>query len=458
MTLTIHAEEDSERQLNVTVEVPEERVQAEMRRKARQLAREVRIPGFRRGKVPYNILVQRVGATALRAEATEEMLESILTETLEELDEEPYRQPTLDDMELEPLVLKMTIPLEPKVVLGDYRSIRKEIEPVEITDEALEEALEQMRARRQVLEEVDRPAEEGDMVTLSGEGKVIDEEEDVIWQEHESDVVLDPRRTFPGIPFVENIVGMSAGEEKVFRFAFPDDYDEEELVGKEAEFEIMVERVQSRELPEWSDELAQEEGDYETFEELKASLRDELQEQAERQARSDLLDEVLEEMVDEAEIVYPPAAVEFELDNTLETYREQVTRSGWQWDDYLKLQSETEETLRENWRESAGKRVSRGLVLRSFIENEKLSVSSDDVDAEIDKRVSSFKSDDETFREQLRAAFTQGQGYEMMSNDIMMEKVNERVQEIVTGNAPDLEALATEQESALEDGADQEEE
>jgi trigger factor len=457
VTLTIHSEEDSERQLNVTVEVPEERVQAEMRRKARQLAREVRIPGFRRGKVPYNVLVQRVGETALRADAVEDMLEAVLVETLEELDEVPYRQPMLEDMELEPLVLKMTIPLEPEVALGDYRAIRKEIEPVEVTDEAFSDALEQMRGRHQVLEEVDRPVKEGDLVTLRGEGKVADEE-DVIWHEHESDTLMDPEKTFPGIPFVENVIGLSAGEEKEFRFTFPDDYDEEELVGKEAVFEIAVERVQSRDLPEWTDELAQEEGDYETLAELEEALRNDLQEQAERQAKSDLLDDVLEDMMADAEIAFPPAAVEFELDNTLETYQEQVTRSGWQWDDYLKLQGETVETLREKWRDNAIERVRRGLVLREFIEAEKLNVSTEEIDAEVDKRVNSFGSDDEAFQEQLRAAFSQGQGYELMSNDIMMEKVNERVEEIVTGNAPDLEALAADQEDAPETGADQEEE
>ena len=107
MTLTIHTEEDSERQLKVTVEVPENQVQAQMRRTARDLARQVNIPGFRKGKVPYNILVQRVGEEALRADAVEEMLESVFVEALEEIEESPYRQPSIDDIEMKPLVLKL---------------------------------------------------------------------------------------------------------------------------------------------------------------------------------------------------------------------------------------------------------------------------------------------------------------------------------------------------------------
>ncbi len=175
MTLTIHTEEDSQRQLKLKVEVPEDRVQAQMRRTARQLGKKINIPGFRRGKVPYSVIVNRFGESAVRADAVEEMLESLLVEALDEIEETAYRQPTLDDMEIDPLVLEITVPLEPAITLGDYRALRREITPVEVTDEALEEAVEHIRSHHQILEQVDRPAEEGDMVTLTGEGKLIDD-------------------------------------------------------------------------------------------------------------------------------------------------------------------------------------------------------------------------------------------------------------------------------------------
>jgi trigger factor len=445
VTLTIHTEEDSERQLKVTVEVPENQVQAQMRRTARDLARQVNIPGFRKGKVPYNILVQRVGEEALRADAVEEMLESVFVEALEEIEESPYRQPSIDDIEMKPLVLKITIPLEPIVKLGDYRAIRREIQPVEVTDEALEEALDRVRSQHEILEPVDRPAEIGDLITVSGEGKIDEEDGEVIWHEHETDLVLNPEKLFPSLRFVENLVGMSAGETKEFIFTFPEDYDDEELAGRNASFEVSVERVQSRELPEITDEMAQEEGEYETVEELREGLKKDLYEQSERQAKSDLLDDVVNEMMSEAEINYPPALVEAELDDTLANFKEQVTRSGWQWDDYIKLQSHTEESLRDEWREDAIERVRRGLVLRQFVEEEKLSVSSSEIDSAVDKRLGRF-GENEELHDQLRSFFTQGQGLDMMTNEILMDKVQERVEDIVTGNAPDLEALEAAEE------------
>jgi trigger factor len=442
VTLTIHTEEDEQRQLQVTAQVPEERVQEQMRRTARKLAQNIRIPGFRQGKVPYNVLVRRVGEEALRAEAVEELVEPLLAEIFAEIDADAiaYRQPTLDDIDLDPTVLKLTIPLEPRVALGDYRAIRKEILPVEVTEEAVAEALERVQEQHQTLEDVERPAERGDLVTVSGTGKTEGEEEEEIWHEHGSALIMDSDKTFPDLPFVDNVVGLSAGEDKEFRATFPEDFDDEHLAGKSVVFNVMVEKVQRRELPPLDDELAQKEGEYETLDDLRQALRKELFDQATRQARSDLLDEVVGEVLQEAELVYPPAVVESELDNTVSGLREQVSGIGWQWNDYLKLQGTTEAKLRDEWREQAIEQVRRGLVLRQLITEEKLTVQEHEIDSALEERLSRF-NDNEELREQLRSLFRQGRNLEMMTNDILMDKVHDRIEAIVTGNAPDLAEL-----------------
>jgi trigger factor len=454
VTLTIRTEEDEQRQLKVTVEVAEERVQQAMRKKARSLAREVNVPGFRKGKAPYNVILNRFGVEAVRADAIEDMVQDVVVETMDEIEAEPYLQPTLDDLQMEPLVMQLTVPLEPTVVLGDYRAIRKELEPVEVTEEALEEALERVQARHQILEDVDRPAALGDLVTLHGAGKTDDDEAEDIWHHHDSELLLDPEKVFPGLPVVENIVGMSAGEEKQFRFTFPEDYEEEELAGRDAVFDVSISLVQSRELPELTDELVKEDGEFETVEELKQGLAEQLQEQAERQAKSDMMDEFVDDLLVEAEINYPPAAVTSEIEDTVENFKNQVTRSGWKWEDYLQLQGETEASLGEQVREDAEERVRRGLVLRQFIREEKLAVDSADIDASIEKRLDSF-GEDEELRDRLRSFFTQGQGLESMSSEILLEKTQERIEAIVTGNAPDLEAL---EEAVADEDADELEE
>ncbi|HET6447054.1 MAG TPA: trigger factor [candidate division Zixibacteria bacterium] len=452
MALTIHSEEDSERQLQVTVEVPEDRVQAQMRRTARTLAKEIRFPGFRRGKVPYNVLVNRVGEKALRADAVEEMIESVFMEAIDELGEQAYGQPTLDEVELDPLILKLTVPLEPTVELGDYRTVRKELSEVEVTPEALEEALDQLRLNFQELEEVDRPSEVGDMVTVSGTGRVDEEDGGIIWSEQDTDLLMDPDKTFPDLGFIENITGLSAGEDAEFSVSFPEDYEEEELVGKEALFSVSISKVQSRTIPDLDDDLAKQAGEYETLDELREALAEELLGQARNRTRNELLDGWVDELLTDAKLSYPPAMMDSELDSMVENFKDQITRSGWQWEDFLKLQGETEASLRENWTEGAARRIQRGLVLREFTRLERLEVEPTDIDELIEERLGRYE-DNKELQEQLRSVLTQGQGLESMRNDILMEKVIDRVEAIVTGNAPDLAEL-----DEIDDEDDDEEE
>lgn len=458
MTLTIRTEEDEQRQLRVTVEVPESRIEDQMRRTARKLSRDVLVPGFRRGKAPYNVIVQRVGRDALRSEAIDELINPVFEEALAEVDVAPFGQVSMDDLQVEPLVLSFTIPMEPVVGLGGYRDIRRETEEAEVGEEAVQEALEHLRSHHQVLEPVNRPAMLGDVVAVSGTGEIIeDDATEVIMDEERVELLLDAETTFPGTDFVENLIGMEVGDDGEFSVTFPEDYDEEELSGRTATFTLTVLDVKSRYLPELDDDLAKAEGDYETLDELRDALRKDLQEQAEQRARDELLDGFVGEVMESAEVVYPPAMVEEELSQMVESLKSQATRSGWQWDDYLTLQGETEDSLRETWREQAEKRVTRGLIVRELIQQEKLSLGDKELDQAIDQRLDRFEAN-EDMREQMREFFRQGQGLEMIANDLLMDKVYERVAAIVSGNAPDLDALVSEDDSVEAETSDSTEE
>jgi len=340
VTLKIQTEQDDQRQLLMTIEVPEDRVEKQMRQTARKLGKEVSIPGFRRGKVPYPVLLKRLGRDALRTEAVEDMLQSVFSEALDEVDPDIYAPANFDDMEMEPLVLKFTIPLTPEVTLGNYRELRMEIEKVEITEEAIAEALERIQTQHQQLEEVERAVEVSDMVTLSGKGELLPAAEDedeaeeaddpetaeaeseaeetepenpednVIFNSENVDLVMEAKQLFWGEDFVNNIVGMSAGDEKTFNITFPEDFEEEELAGREATFTINVLNVRSRNLPELDDELAKLEGTFETLDDLRASITEELQKNAESEAKNELIEGMIDDLLEDATLIYPPAAVE----------------------------------------------------------------------------------------------------------------------------------------------------
>ncbi len=475
MTLKIQTEQDDQRQLLMTIEVPEDRVEKQMRQTARKLAREVNIPGFRKGKAPYPVMLKRLGRDSLRTEAVEDMLQSVFTEALDEVDPEIYAPANFDDMEMEPLVLKFTIPLTPEVELGNYRELRKEIEPVEITEEAIAEALERIQTQHQQLEDVERPIEISDMVTLSGKGELLpiaeDEKEEaeeaddaetaeseedapaeqpednVIFNSESVDLIMEAKQLFWGEDFVDNVVGMSAGDEKTFNITFPEEFEEEELAGREATFTINVLNVRSRDLPPLDDELAKLEGTFETLDELRESVSEELKNNAESEAKNALIEGMIDDLLEDAQLIYPPAAVEAEIDGMLDNFKGQVTRAGWSWEDFLQLQSAQEEQLRENFREGAEEQLKRQLVLRQFIMDEKLRVSEDDINAHIDERVSQF-GDNEALLQGMRDYYRSGPGFDMLSSEVLMDKAYERIEAVLTGSAPDLAELEAEEEAA----------
>jgi len=434
VTLTIKREEDSQRQLTVEIDVAEERVQKAMRSKARELAREIHLPGFRKGKAPYNVVERRVGREALRAEAADDLINAVVEEALEGMEAEIYSQPALEDMELEPLRLKLLVPLRPKVELGDYRAIRREVEPVTVDFKAVQDLLERMRERRAKIETVERPAEMGDVAMVAGKGTL--GEDETIFDSEGTDWLLDPERTFAGLPVVENLYGMSADEEKSFSFTVAEDFEDEDMAGKELSFEIKVIDVKSRDVPELDDEFARGEGDFEDLDGLKATIHDELEKEAEATANQKLIDDFIEAVGEEATVVYPPAAVEMEIDESVASTKGNLGNSGLEWTDYLKLSGQTEGEIRESMREGAEKRLRNRLLLGEVVAAEKLDIPIEEIDAEIDRRMEGIEGD--ATRDQMRKIYSQGEGLNYIANQMLMDKITERVTSIVTGNAPDL--------------------
>ncbi len=451
MSLTIHTEEMEKRQLAMTIEVDEARVTGEMKRVARKLAKDVRIPGFRPGKAPLQVILKRFGEEGVRTQAVEEMLQDVLVEALEESQVEPYVRPTLDDMEISPKVtFKLTIPLAPEVTLGDYRAIRKEIEPVAISEEAVDEAIERLRQSKATTEEVDRPAQAGDLIKIAGKGTIVpvadgDEADanadNVIFDSADGlEFVLDPEVTFAGTGFVDELIGLSTGDQKSFSIRYPDDYEVSDFAGREASFDVTVLNLQVREVPEIDEEFLQSAG-FDTVDALREQYREDLETQAGEEQKSKVMEEWIDELSALATLNYPPAAIEEELDESLENLKKQVQSYGWEWSDYVRSQNISENDLREGWREDATRNFERAIVLREFIRAEKLKIGEEELDAMVDTQMSRFGQLDDEMKQAMRNVFLSPEGVQRMANDIMVDKAYERITSILGGSAPDLDAL-----------------
>jgi len=329
----------------LSVEIETKAIENAKRQAARTIAREVHIPGFRKGHVPYNRVVRYVGEAHLTQEAADLILKDIYLQIIEKADVKPYGPGELQDMEIDPMTFKIKVPLEPSADLGDYRNLRHEWAEVEIDDEELANTLEQIREEHAMLKPVERPAAMGDEVHIDIVGTHNDE---VIVEEEDIEVQLDVARPFFSAGFIEAVVGLSKDEKKTFILTAPEDFAEEDLRGVEITFEVEVVHIYERQLPELDDALASTVGAFETLDELKTTIRKHMTEYKSNQAQDSYHSAMLSALIEQAELHYPPAMVEDTLDDMIQENEDRLEEEHQiSLEDALRLDGHTLEQFRD---------------------------------------------------------------------------------------------------------------
>lgn len=357
----------------LTVEFEEAQVQEAMRKAARKISNDMHFPGFRKGKVPYHVVVRQVGEEFVRREAAELLLDTTYVEILKQAEVEPVAAGSLEDLALMPLQLKIRVPLMPVVTLQEYADLRLTPEAVEVSEREVGQVLERVREGYALKQPVERPAALGDEVLLAHiEGRVNGQ---VFLHEHDVPLVLDPEepRLIPGL--VEALVGLSAGEEKLFHLTLPEDFGDPALNNAEAEFEVHVESVAERTLPALDDALASTVGNFETLEDLRANVRSSLYNRKQEAADEAYDDALIKALVARADVRYPPIMLEDEIDDEIMVFRSRVqTEQDMAWEDFLRLQGLQEEQLREILRPRAIEHLTERLVIEEFARREGITV------------------------------------------------------------------------------------
>jgi trigger factor len=452
--LKITTEAIGDRQLSLTIEVDEERVERARRQTARQISREVDIPGFRKGKAPYSVVVQRFGEGVVRQELVANLAEDAYREALSEEEIVPYAPGTLEETSFEPLTLRFTIPLAPEVDLGQYRDYRLEPTEVEVPSDALDEALEAIREQNAVLAPVERPAAEGDLLVAELTGRMGDGSP--FLHEEEARLVLD-RDQEAGLPgLIDALIGLEEGEERAFQLVLPEDFQVEELAGEEAAFEVSVQSVYERILPELDDDLARTVGNYDSFDELVASVRQQLRESRRAQAEAEYAEQVLQDIIDQAEVSYPPLMLDEALDDAVENYEREIERrEHMMLEDYLRIQGKSMDDLREELQPQVEASLVRSLVLGEIVEKEDLEVSDEALDSQIVESSERYgeRSDE------VRASLSAPEGRRSLRNRMLANKALERLVAIAKGEAGEASDSADQEiDTETEDAEDGEEE
>ncbi len=460
MSLKVTTEPKENRQLKMVIEVDQQRVEQELRKAARALSRRLNIPGFRKGKAPYHIILRYVGKEALYEEILDKLGQEVYREALEQSDVEPYDTASLEEIELEPLRYILTIPLEPKVELGDYRSLRIEPPQVEVDEETVQARIEDLLERQAGYHEVDRPAQYGDLLTVDVRAVVLDDEgnetDTVVLDEEDWDLVLDEENPLEPPGFQEALVGMSPGEEKTFDLDWPED-SESMYAGKRVRFHVKLHKVQEYRRPELTDELAQELG-YESAAALEEAIREDLRKEAEEEAESEYLDKIMQALDEISTLEYPPAAVERQLDLLLDQTDRSLRQMGLNGlDHYLALVGQDREEYRESRRAEAEESLRRVLLLNAVMEAEGITVSEEEFEqrlAEMYSLPEDASEEDREYLEHILNLLRQGPGRESIEYQIKVDKTIQRLMAIARGEevpppgaAPETEAPAQAEES-----------
>ncbi len=366
----------------ITVQVDDDAVADGMKKAAHHISMEANIPGFRKGKAPYSLVLQMFGENAVRQQAAEDILDEIYPKVIVDAEINPYSTGQLEDLTLSPMTFKIRVPLQPTVALGDYETLRKPFEAVEVTEQELAAALDHVRNQHAVLEPVDRPAQLGDEVSfesIHGEAK-----DEVFFHDHEVKIALDADQAVVVPGFSEAIVGLSKGEQKQFTLTLPDDFEDEDLQGEEATFNVEVNAVSERTVPELDDALASTVGPFATLEAMKADLHKQMLDYKEAEAQDTYRAAILAELTQRAEIKYPAVMEEERLDDLVEQAKQNIKRRyNLDWADFLRLQAKTEAQVREELRPEAIKSIKEGLVLGEFAALTKVTVTDEEVKAEL---------------------------------------------------------------------------
>jgi trigger factor len=396
--LKINKEILDDRQVKLTVEYTTSEFEGYKRRGAKKIAKNVKIPGFRPGKAPYNVIVNHYGEAAIIQEAIDILLEDDYGKILDEQEIKPSGAGNLEKIESsDPPTFVFIVPLEPEVNLGEYKEIRKPYELEEFDIKEVDEFIENLRRNAATIIPANHPAEAGDLVyfNLSGEFLNPEEGEDAtITDKTPQQAVIPsddetPQKEWPYQGFSRELIGVAEGDVKELKHQYEEDDEDEEFRGKTAIFTVEIQSVKSLELPELDDDFAKTQGDFETVADFRKVVEERLREQHKNAYDETYFEELLTEISSKTEILYPPQMLEHEEEHIQEDLKSRLERQNMDFETYLKLRDKDEETfIEEEIRPVAKERLERSLVIDALIESEGLKINQDLLNSNINEIIS----------------------------------------------------------------------
>ena len=421
--------------VRVEVEVPTEALERELKSAAAELGREMRVPGFRSGKVPPEVVLRQVGREAVLDEAVRRGLPAWYEEALADAGIQTVGDPQVDLSDLPeqgaPLAFTIEVGVVPPAKLGDYKGIEVGRREPKVDEQEVEAELERLRESHASLETVERAAGEGDFVVMDYVGSL--DGEPFEGGEGRGQVIeLGSGRLVPG--FEDQLKGASAGEERTVELTFPDDYPAEQLAGQEASFAVEVKEVKEKRLPELDDDFAVEAGGFDSLDELRTEIESRIAEAEERAIEAEFREAAVDAVVAQAKIEVPKELVHSKAHEMWHRTARRLAAQGINPEQYLAMTGKGEEELVVESEPEAETALKREAVLAAVVEAEGIEVSDDEIEQAL-RASAPPDTGEKQLKRLMKRARSQGAD-EALREDIAMRKAVD----LVVENAKPIEA------------------
>ncbi len=378
-------------EVKLSFEVEAEKFEEAIQKVYAKSAKYFNIPGFRKGKAPYRIVEKQYGAEIFYEDAFNEVVPEIYEKELKDAEIIAVSRPDIDITQMEKgkdLIFTATVQTKPEVELGKYKGI--ELKKIEYTveDENINHELGHMQEHNARLVNVeDRSVESEDTTVIDFEGFV----DNVPFEGGKAEgheLVIGSNTFIPG--FEDQIIGMNIGEEKDINVTFPEEYFSKELAGKEATFKVKLHEIKKKEMPKLDDEFAKDVSEFDTLDELKASIKEKLEEENTSKAKYETEEEAIKTVCDDVKVEIPSGMVETETDNMIKEIEQRLMYQGLNLAQYLQMMNKTEADMRKELEEQATRQVKVRLVLEAIIKAEKIEAAEEEINAKLEEMANAY--------------------------------------------------------------------
>lgn len=379
--MIVKSTERNGNEATIVVEIDKELMESGVNKAYMKARKNIQLPGFRKGKAPRKMIEAMYGPHVFYEDGLEEIFPEVYDFAVVKQELKAIGRPSLTDMQISDdhiVTLTLTTEVYPEVTLGQYKGLEVEKAEVSVSDAQVQAELDRMAENVSSTEAVERPAQMGDTANIDFEG--FDNGVPFEGGKGEGfDLKLGSGQFVPG--FEEQIVGMTAGEEKDIDITFPEDYHKD-LAGKPVVFHVKLNKVSVVNVPEQDDEFAKDVSEFDTLEELKADIRAKALEQAEKQAASAFEQAAVEKAAENTTVDMPKALVDAELDTQMERFAYQLQMSGYSMEQYAKMMGGDVSSMRNAFRPAAEKQAKITVTLEKIVEVENITASDEEIEAE----------------------------------------------------------------------------